>query len=83
MRVQHAVTQATALLILARTGDAALQRKRNPGTLMRRGQVEEKDAGKRKRPAGVPALSRVTLRGLKLAIGTLVPVRGEQPSALV
>jgi hypothetical protein len=51
MRVQHAVTQATALLILARTGDAALQRKRNPGTLMRRGRVEEKDCRETKRPA--------------------------------
>lgn len=63
MRVQHAVTQATALLILARTGDAALQRKRNPGTLMRRGRVEEKDCRETKKTGTAPAVSRFTLRG--------------------
>ena len=60
-----------------------LQRKRNPGTLMRRVELEEKNLQtKRKRPAETPALSRFTLRELELAIGALVSVRGEQPRAL-
>src|SRR6185437_4191016 len=66
-----------------RAARASIQRKRNPGTLMRRVELEEKNLQtKRKRPAETPALSRFTLRELELAIGALVSVRGEQPRAL-
>ena len=88
MRAHHAVTQANNRCYFwseAGHGGTSAQ-KENPGTLMLRGRVEEEkepSQTKTKKAAEVPALSRVTLRGLKLAIGALVSVGGEQPSALI